>query len=63
MGKVQEIAAAMTQCVKLPRAWPAARTRFGKISLMKTQITAPWPNACEAMKTSRLTRTTARRSW
>ena len=44
----------MTQWVKLPRAWPRARTRFGKISLMKTQITAPWPKACEAMKTSRL---------
>ena len=54
MGKVHEMAAAMAQCVKLPSAWPRARTRFGKISLMKTQITAPWPNACDAMKTSRL---------
>ena len=57
MGKVQEMAAAMNQCVKLPRACPRARTRLGKISLMKTQITAPWPKACEAMNTSRLTST------
>ena len=52
------MAAAMNQCVKLPKACPRARTRLGKISLMKTQITAPWPKACEAMKTKRLASTT-----
>ena len=53
-GRSTRSAAAMTQCVKLPRAWPRARTRLGKISLMNTQITAPWPKACEAMNTIRL---------
>ena len=41
IGNVQEIIAAMIQCVKLPRVWPCARTLLGKISDMKTQITAP----------------------
>ena len=49
MGKVQLTAAAHTQCVKLPRAWPRARTRFGKISARYTQITAPCEKAKLAM--------------
>ena len=40
----------MIQCVKLPRLWPFARTRFGNTSLMYTQITAPCENAKKAMK-------------
>ena len=39
--EVDDIDAAMNQCVKLPNACPRARTRLGKISLMNTQITAP----------------------
>ena len=39
------IEAANNQWVKLPKACPAARLRFGKISLINTQITAPWPMA------------------
>ena len=35
----------MTQCVKLPRLCPRARTRVGKTSLKYTQITAPCENA------------------
>ena len=42
--------AAATQCVPLPSDWPLARTLFGKISAIQTQITAPCPTACEAMK-------------
>ena len=38
-GKIHEIVAAMNQWVKLPSACPRARTRLGKISLMKTQMT------------------------
>ena len=50
MGKIHEMSAAITQCVKLPRLCPLARTRFGKTSLRYTQITAPCENAKEAMK-------------
>ena len=49
-GKNVVSSAAKIQCVKLPSAWPSARWRFGKISEMNTQITAPWPTACAAMK-------------
>ena len=49
LGKKVVSAAAKIQCVKLPRVWPSARWRLGKISEMKTQITAPWPIAWAAM--------------
>ena len=49
-GNTLAMSAANIQCVKLPQAVPEARTEFGKISEMKTQITEPWPRACEAMK-------------
>tara|TARA_B110000046_G_scaffold60664_1_gene68152 strand:+ start:226 stop:483 length:258 start_codon:yes stop_codon:yes gene_type:complete len=45
------IIAANTQWVPVPHAWPEARTLFGKISEINTQMTAPCPTACEAMKT------------
>ena len=48
-GKTHEITAAMNQCVKLPSDCPFERTAFGNISEMKTQITAPWENAKNAM--------------
>ena len=44
------ITAANTQCVKLPSACPSARWRFGNTSEMYTQMTAPCPIACAAMK-------------
>ena len=44
------INAAKTQCVPVPQACPAALTLFGNISEINTQITAPCPTACEAMK-------------
>ena len=49
-GKNVVSSAAKIQCVKLPSAWPSARWRLGKISEMNTQMTAPWPMACAAMK-------------
>ena len=49
-GKNEVSSAAKIQCVKLPRDWPSARWRFGKISEMNTQITAPCPTACAAIK-------------
>ena len=52
-GKKVVSRAANIQWVKLPRAWPLARCRFGKISEMKTQITAPCPTAWAAMKAKR----------
>ena len=50
VGKKVVSSAAKIQWVKLPRDCPAARYLSGKISEMKTQITAPWPMACAAMK-------------
>ena len=49
-GKNVVSRAANSQWVKLPRAWPSARWRLGKISAMKTQMTVPWPTAWAAMK-------------
>ncbi len=48
-GKASVSAAAKNQWVKLPSDCPNARCRLGKISLVKTQITAPWPTACAAI--------------
>ena len=50
IGKRSVTSAAKIQCVKLPSDWPAARTRFGKTSAMKTQMTVPCPTAWAAMK-------------
>ena len=47
------INAAKTQCVPVPHACPAALTLFGNISEINTQITVPWPIACEAIKTNK----------
>ncbi len=44
-GNEKAIVAANTQCVRLPSVWPLALTWFGKISEMKTHITAPWLKA------------------
>ena len=49
-GNVLAITAAKTQCVREPNAMPDALTEFGNISEIKTQITEPWPMACDAMK-------------
>jgi hypothetical protein len=49
IGKNSIRNAVKIQCVELPRTCPAARLPLGKISLMKTQITAPCPTACAAM--------------
>ena len=62
-GKAQVIAAAMTQWVVLPRAWPLPRTALGKTSEMKTQITAPWEMAKAAMKPSSPTSTSVPFGW
>ena len=48
-GNILVIIAAKTQCVKLPKACPDARTSFGKISEINTQITAPCPIAWAAI--------------
>lgn len=50
IGKNSVNPAAKIQWVKLPKDWPFARTEFGKISEMNTQIIVPDPIACEAMK-------------
>src|SRR4026209_2914503 len=47
---VCDINAAKSQCVKLPRDIPAARTELGNTSEMNTQMTAPCPTACAAIK-------------
>ena len=39
----------MIQCVVLPRVCPFARTWLGKISEIKTQMTAPCEKAKKAM--------------
>lgn len=49
MGKTVVIMAASIQCAEAPRDCPYARTLLGNISEINTQITAPWPTACEAM--------------
>ncbi len=36
-----------------PKDWPIARTLLGKISAMNTQMTAPCPTACDAIKSRR----------
>jgi len=48
-GNIPEMSAFMNQWEKLPKLWPLALTRLGKTSLMKTQMTAPWENAKNAM--------------
>ena len=48
-GKQKAMIAAITQCVELPNVWPLARTWFGKISDINTQITAPCEKAKKAM--------------
>ena len=52
-GKEKAMSAAMHQCVKLPSVCPFALTWFGKISEIKTHITAPWLNAKKAMYTNK----------
>ena len=47
--KIPEIKAFMTQCAELPKLWPLALMRFGKTSLMYTQIKAPCEKANEAI--------------
>ena len=49
-GVIKVINAANTQCVLAPNDCPNALTLFGNISEINTQITAPWPTACEAIK-------------
>ena len=49
IGKENAMIAAINQCVKLPSAWPLARTSFGKISEIKTHITAPCEKAKKAI--------------
>ena len=49
-GKTVVMIQAMIQCVELPSDPPCERTALGKISEMKTQITAPWEKAKKAMK-------------
>ena len=49
-GKTIVNSAANSQCVELPSAYPAERDRLGKISLMKSQMTVPWPTTCAAIK-------------
>ena len=49
-GKTRVIIVAQAQCVRLPKEVPAARTELGNISEIKTQITAPCPTACAAIK-------------
>ncbi len=44
-GNDHDTTAANTQWVRLPKDCPGPRMRFGKISEMKTQMTAPWPKA------------------
>ena len=43
LGKSSVRSAAQVQCVALPSVCPMERSRAGKISEMKTQITAPAP--------------------
>ena len=49
IGDIKVMKAAQTQCVPAPKDWPMARILFGKISEIKTHITAPCPMACEAI--------------
>ena len=49
-GKANVSMAANSQCVKLPRACPFARSSCGNISAMNTQITVPCPSAWDTMK-------------
>ena len=48
-GNTCDTIAAKTQCVRLPSDIPFALTELGKISEIKTQITAPCPIACAAI--------------
>jgi hypothetical protein len=52
-GVINVIIAAKTQCVLAPKDWPLALILFGKISAIKTHITAPCPIACEAINNSK----------
>ena len=52
-GVTSVIMAANTQCTLAPKDCPVARILLGKISEIKTQITAPCPTACEAIKSNK----------
>ena len=52
-GVINVMIPANTQCTLAPNDWPMARILFGKISERKTQITAPCPMACEAIKSNK----------
>ena len=52
-GVINVINAANTQCTLAPNDCPMARTLFGNISEINTQITAPCPTAWDAMNTNR----------
>jgi hypothetical protein len=56
-GIKEGINAAKIQCTELPNDCPEALNLFGKISEIKTHITAPCPMACDAMKTKKKTGT------
>ncbi len=48
-GNALAITAANIQWVKLPSDWPDARTSFGNISEIKTQMTVPCDKAKKPM--------------
>ena len=48
-GTSDGMIAAKTQCVEVPNDCPLDLKWFGKISDINTQITAPWPIACDAI--------------
>lgn len=52
-GMEEGISQANTQCTELPKAWPEPLKWFGKTSEIKTQITAPWPIAWDAINKKR----------
>src|SRR5450432_2588479 len=54
-GVINVIIAANTQCTLAPKDWPIALILLGKISAINTQITAPCPMACAAMKSNKKT--------
>src|SRR4030095_11450870 len=51
-GVISVMIAANTQCTLAPKDWPVALILLGKISEINTQITAPWPTACAAIKSN-----------
>ena len=52
-GTNEGIIAAKIQCTLIPKDWPELRKWFGKISEIYTHIMAPWPMACDAIKTNK----------